>query len=145
MDLEALETLVLDCVMHRMAEKGLDPSATTNDMIFRNKKCLTALELCGWLKLLEDPLLVSADCVERLLGLSNSNFVSSPEELPAATCAIRTFALAVAQLNDVIEILLKAKITFKNKIFAWKRTIASLPKRVPLHLRYAGVSRTINA
>jgi hypothetical protein len=60
-DLEALETLVLDCVMHGMAEKGLDPSGITNDMIFRNKKCLTALELCEWLKLLEDPLLVSAD------------------------------------------------------------------------------------
>lgn len=103
-DLEALETLVLDCVMHRMAEKGLDPSGITNDMIFRNKKCLTALELCEWLKLLEDPLLVSADCMESLLGLRNSTVESSPKELPVATFYIRTYALTVAQLNEVIEI-----------------------------------------
>jgi hypothetical protein len=83
--------------------------------------------------------------VESLLGLRNSIFESSPEELPVATFYIRTYALTVAQLNEVIEILLKAKITFKNKIFAWKRTIASLSNSVFVHLRYAGVSRATNA
>lgn len=144
-DLEALKTLVLDYIMHRMAEKGLDLSTIINDMIFRNKKCLTALELCEWLKLLDDPFLVSTDCVERLLGLRNSTFESSPKELPVTTFYIRTYALTVAQLNEVIEILLKAKITFKNKIFAWKRIIVSLLNSVSVHLRYAGVSRAINA
>jgi hypothetical protein len=125
-DLEALETLVLECFMYRMAQKGLDPGGIINDMIFRNKKCLTALELCEWLKLLETPLLVSTDYVESLLGLRNSTFESSPEELVVATFYIKTYALTFAQLNEVIEFLSKAKITFKSKIYAWKTTRASL-------------------
>jgi hypothetical protein len=70
-DLEALEALVLACVMHRMAQKGLDPGGIINGILFRNKKRLTALELCELLKLLKTPLLVSADCVESFLASEN--------------------------------------------------------------------------
>ncbi|KAF7507596.1 hypothetical protein GJ744_010266 [Endocarpon pusillum] len=44
------------------------------DMFSRNTKCLTAFGLCERLKLLEDPLLVSAGFVGCLLGLGNSTF-----------------------------------------------------------------------
>lgn len=144
-DHEVLETLMLERLMHRMAEKGLDPSEVTHDMVFRKNKYLTALEPCEWLKLLEDSLLIAADCVGSLLGLRNSTFKSSPEGPPVAVCYLRTYILTVAQLNEVIAVLPKAKILFKNKIFARKSTIASFANSISIYLRYAGISRATNA
>jgi hypothetical protein len=138
-DLEALEILVLDCIIYRMAEKGLDPSGITKDLIFRNKKCLTALELCEWLKLLENPLLVSADCVESLLGLRNSTVESSPEELPVATIyknirldirtAQRSDRVLVESQNYVQEQDLRM---YNNKTLSFKQCIrpSSLCRRL---------------
>ena len=128
-----------------MAKQGLDPSTITNDMVFGNEKCLTALEFCEWMRFLEDPLFASADCVERLLGLRKSNSEPSPTGPPMAIFYIRTYVLTVTQLNDIIEILLNAKITFKNRVFAWNEAVSPLSNSASIYLRYAGVSRTTNA
>lgn len=127
-----------------MIEGGQDSRLITQDVIF-GSNCPTVLGLCEWLKFLENPLLVSIDCVTRLLNLRISTLESPPAKLPVAVFYVRTYTLTVAQLSRVIEVLLKAKITFKNKIFAWKRTIDSLSKGISVDLRYGGVSRTTNA
>jgi hypothetical protein len=123
---------------------GQDSCLITHDVIF-GSNCPTVLELCEWLKFLENPLLVPVDCVTRLLNLRISTPESPPAKLPVAVFYVRTYTLTVAQLSKVIDVLLKAKITFKNKIFAWKRTIDPLSRDVPVHLRYGGVSRTTHA
>ena len=139
------ETRLLHKVRSMLDARRLNSDLFEESMLFGVRSSLSAAEYDDWWNLLKDPLFVTPDTLQKLLGLRDSTTASPQPCDRAAIFYIRTFTLTVSQLHQILKVLIDAKITFANRVLDWQAKTANLAGDALVFLRYGGTSQKQNA
>ncbi|KAJ9610584.1 hypothetical protein H2200_005361 [Cladophialophora chaetospira] len=139
----SLRTKVYKILLSRLQKKGIDLSKTPEHFFHWCLPRKGAL-LSDWYTLLNDPLLVTPQQLERMFVLKESRSKSDGKpEKGSVVYYTRTFTFTTDEILDIIQIMIDEGIR-SDKIFHWQWLVSTSKNRqgpgMLFHLRYHGMS-----